>query len=95
MGLVENIRLKAKKGSILNDLADYIISEKPEFLDQLTDFRLVEGAGVLFGAGDAPIVEIIIRYKVDERSKLTDIDEILNVAAERSEEIEIVIDDDE
>lgn len=94
MANLKILRLKAKPGSTLNSIVEYIRKEKRSLPARVAEVELLEGAAPLFGAGDAPTVEITIKYTVDDPSVLEDIEQLIEVAAERSDEIEIIIDDE-
>lgn len=88
------LKLKAKTGDTLDAIVDHIRAEMRNLPRKVESFELVEGAAPLFGAGDAPTVEIIVRYTVDDPETLNDIDRLIELAGERADEIEVIIDDE-
>lgn len=87
----KTLRLKYKSGALLNPVADYILENKTALIERLAGFELVEGQASLFGSGEHAIVEIIIRYIAPTQEDLDEIEEIVAIAKDFGDELEISI----
>lgn len=89
----KTMRLTYPGGALLNEVADYILEEKEDFVQRLASFELIEGAASAMGAGDHAIIEIVIRYDAVNESVLEDIKQIIAYANRGASDIIVEIDD--
>ena len=83
--MTTTIVLRSQTGTPLNDVADYIVAEKADLLDNLDKFELTEDAASLFGDGSNSIIKITITYTNPTPECAADIDEILSIAEKRGD----------
>lgn len=86
------IRIRAHDGHSLGILADHVFETYRSLVERLgpQGFKIVEGMSSLMGAGEPTVLEIIIKYTSVTAEDLQKIEQIISLAKETSDEIEIV-----
>ena len=92
MEAMRSVELRAKSGTTLDDIEDYIRREKPDLRTRASRFEIAQGAAPLFGAGDGPAVRVTIEWDRRDNKTLQDVHDIIERAGLRPNEISLELD---
>ncbi|MEO1192918.1 MAG: hypothetical protein AAFY02_14250 [Pseudomonadota bacterium] len=91
MADLKTLILKRPKDGILNEIVDFIIDEKTDFVDRAKKVQFVEGTGMLLTAGDQAYIKIVVTYDAADEKDAEDIKHIIEYAKRGASDISVEI----